>query len=107
MINTNSRENCQTRSFSNIGHVNFVLAHIADLFGNHAFRPSKKKPNDGKIMIIVPYEDQRTLYHHELQKRAVRERDSKGLKWVDFNKDPKSRFAPTKELKGMRQRGGC
>ncbi|KAI7783089.1 hypothetical protein LA080_012542 [Diaporthe eres] len=84
MINMNSRENSQARSFSNIGHVNFVLGHAADLLGNHAFGPSKKKPNDGK-------------------KRAVRERDSKGLKWIAFNKDFKSRFAPTKELKGMRQ----
>lgn len=87
MINMNSRENSQARSFSNIGHVNFVLANIADLLGDHAFRPSKKKPNDGKVMIIVPYKAQRNLYNHELQKRAVRERDSKGLKWVDFNKD--------------------
>lgn len=62
-----SRENCQARSFSNSGHVNFVLTHVVDLLGNHMFRPSKKKPEDGKIMIFVPYENQKNLYQYELQ----------------------------------------
>lgn len=86
MIDMKSRENSQARSFSNTGHVNFVLTHIADLLGNHMFRPSKKKPEDGKIMIIVPYEAQKNLYQYELQKRASMERDSKDTKWVDFPK---------------------
>lgn len=38
-------------------------------------------------MIVVPYEAQKNLYHHELQKRAVQEMDSKGKEWVDFPKD--------------------
>lgn len=87
MVNMNSRENSQARSFSNVGHVNFVLAQLAGLLGNHTFRPSLKKPNDGKIMIIVPYEAQKNLYQYELQKRAVKEKDSKGIDWVDFPKD--------------------
>lgn len=86
MIDMNSLENCQARSFSNAGHVNYVLTHVADLLGNHMFRPSKKKPDDGKIMIIVPYEAQKNLYQYELQKRASMERDSKDTKWVDFPK---------------------
>lgn len=86
MIDMKSRENCQARSFSNAGHVNYVLTHVADLLGNRMFRPSKKKPDDGKIMIIVPYESQKNLYQYELQKRASMERDSKDTKWVDFPK---------------------
>lgn len=87
MINMGSRENSQERSISNTGHVNFILAHLANLLGNHKFRPSKNKPNDGKVMIIVPYEAQKNPYVHELQKRAVKEKDSKGNEWVDFAED--------------------
>lgn len=87
MIDMNSREISKARSFSNVEHVNFVLAHVADLLGNHKFRPSKSKPEDGKVMIIVPYEAQKKLYENELQKRAAKERNVKGDEWVDFPKD--------------------
>lgn len=87
MIDMKSRENCQARSFSNSGHVNYVLTHVADLLGNPMFRPPKKKPDDGKIMIIVPYEAQKNLYQYELQKRASMEWNSKDTDWVDYPKD--------------------
>lgn len=87
MIDMKSRENSQARSFSNGEHVNYVLTHVADLLGNHMFRPSKKKPEDGKIMIIVPYENQKNLYQYELQKRASMERNSNDTDWVDYAKD--------------------
>lgn len=81
MINKNSFENCEARSFSNVGNVNFVLLKVADLLADPSFSPTSK--SDAKVMIIAPYDAQRNLYTHELQKRASWEMDSKG-NWASF-----------------------
>lgn len=79
MINMNSFESCEARSFLNCGNVNFALAKVIDLLADPTFGI------DSKVMIITPYESQRNLYTYELQKRGMWEMDSKG-NWVQFDK---------------------
>lgn len=85
MINMNSSESCEARSFLNHGNVNFVLVKVIDLLADPDFSPSIGERIDGKVMIIVPYDAQRNLYTYELQKRGNLEMDSKG-NWVQFDK---------------------
>lgn len=79
MININLRESCDARSFSNVGNVNFTLANLVDLLDDKRFVPTRNGPNGGKVMVIVPYEAQRNLYAHKLQKRAAWEINSKEI----------------------------
>ncbi|KAJ0118255.1 hypothetical protein J7T55_009038 [Diaporthe amygdali] len=81
MINPNSFESCEARSFSNVGNVNMVLTKLVTLLADDNF-------NGGTVMIIAPYEAQRNLYTHELQKRSQIEITGVGHKaqWVSFDK---------------------
>lgn len=84
MINMNSFENCEARSF-NVGNVNFVLEKLIDLLSDPNFFSTGKNGNDAKVLIVAPYQAQRSLYMHELQKRASWDVNNKG-KWVPFDK---------------------
>lgn len=85
MVNMNSTESCEARSFCNRGNVNYVLVKVVELLADPRFCPTAKDGKDGKVMIIAPYDAQRSLYIHELQKRGNFEMDSKG-NWVPFDK---------------------
>ncbi|KKY38837.1 putative atp-dependent rna helicase upf1 [Diaporthe ampelina] len=81
----NSSESCEARSFLNAGNVNFVPVKIVELLADPKFSPSTKKDSNGKIIIIAPYDAQRNLYEHEIQKRGKFEMDSNG-DWLPFDK---------------------
>lgn len=85
MINMNTFERCEARSFSNVGNVNFVLTKIVDLLADDKFASTGKGGTDGKVMIIAPCDAQRNLYTLELQKRSTQEMNSKG-DFVPFDK---------------------
>lgn len=85
MINMNSSESSEARSFRNFGNVNYVLEKVVELLADPEFSTSAKNRNDGKVMIVAPYEAQRSLYTHELQRRGNWEMGSKG-NWVPFDK---------------------
>lgn len=85
MIDMHTLESCVARSFSNVANVNFTLSSLVDLLADPRFAPTRARPNDGKVMVIAPYDAQRTLYTHELQRRADQELNSKG-EWVKFDK---------------------
>lgn len=73
------------RSFFNVGNVNLALTKAAELLADPNFSPTTKKDSNGKVLIIAPYDAQRNLYTHELQKRARVELDTKG-EWIAFDK---------------------
>lgn len=53
MINMNTFESCEARSFSNVGNVNFALTKIVDLLADDKFASTGKDGTDGKVMIIA------------------------------------------------------
>lgn len=81
MINPNTRESCEAHSFQNVGNVNMVLNMLVKLLADTNF-------NGGTVMIIAPYEAQRSLYAHELQKHSDKEMvgEKNNGKWVKFDK---------------------
>lgn len=85
MIDMHTLESCVARSFSIVANVNFTLSSLVDLLADPRFAPTRARPNDGKVMIIAHYDAQRTLYTHELQRRADQELNSKG-EYVKFDK---------------------
>lgn len=71
-----------------------LTGQVTDILGDHNFRPSKKPPDDEKPVVVTPNKVQRSLCGaqrspcaREWQKRAAKERDSKGESWVDFDED--------------------
>lgn len=84
MINMNSFENCEARSFCNVANVNFILEARRPALGPST-SPLPARMNDAKVLIVAPYQAQRSLYMHEPQKRASWEMNSKG-DWDPFDK---------------------
>lgn len=84
MINMNSFENCEARSFCNVANVNFILEARRPALGPQT-SPLPARMNDAKLLIVAPYQAQRSLYMHELQKRASWDVNNKG-NCVPFDK---------------------
>lgn len=70
MVDMNSIEREDGRSFSNIAHVNYVLQAVVDLLADVNFVATTKRPNAGNILIVVTYEAQRNLDSSQLKQRG-------------------------------------